>query len=39
MTISRSVLEGSTAEAMIQVAEPWLSGGPSPELGVLIQPE
>jgi len=39
MTISRSVLEGSTAETMIQVAEPWFSGGPSPESGVLTQSE
>jgi hypothetical protein len=39
MTLSHPFLEGSTAEVMIQVAELWLRGGPSPELGRSTQPE
>ena len=32
-------LEGSTAEALIQVAEPWFWGGPNPKIGFTTQPE
>jgi hypothetical protein len=33
LTFSHSFLERSAPEAVIQVAEPWFWGGPSPELG------
>ena len=38
-TLSHSFLEGSTAEAVIQVAQSWFWGGPSPKIGCSTQPE
>jgi len=32
MTFSHLFLEGSTAKAVIQVADPWFWGGQSPEI-------
>ena len=39
MTLLHPFLEGSTAEAVIQVAKLWFWQGPSPELGRSTQPE
>ena len=39
ITLSHPFLEGSTAEAVVQVAEPWFWGGPSPGLGRSTQSE
>jgi hypothetical protein len=37
--LSHPLLEGSTAEAVIQEAEPWVWGSSSPESGHSTQPE
>lgn len=38
MMLSHPFLEGSTAEAVIQEAEPWFCEGSSPELHRAAQP-
>jgi hypothetical protein len=39
VTLSHPFLEGFPAFALIQVAEPWFLGCPSPELGRSTEPE
>jgi len=39
VTLSHPFLEGSTSEAVIQVAEPWFWGGQIPELVLSTQSE